>query len=93
MIQIQCDSQQNQYGVHRPACAGLVWVWPGIGEAPEVPTFSPPPQGYTIHSEIEVRISCCAGLRRTRCAAHVVHHHGCRSDVVALSPPTRWRCR
>ena len=64
-------------------CAGLVWVWPGIGEAPEVPTFSPPPRGYTIHSEIEVSIFCCAGL----CCPLVLPMLGfimylCRSDIV-----------
>ena len=71
-VQRQClrDSLPNQY-VHRPVCAGLVWVWPGIGEAPEVPTFSPPPQGYTIHSEIEVSTSCCAEALLHSCVAHV----------------------
>lgn len=33
--------------------AGLVWVWPGSGDPPQVPDFSAPPSGYTVHSEIE----------------------------------------
>lgn len=64
----------HRYEVHSPVCAGLVWVWPGIGEAPEVPTFSPPPRGYTIHSEIEVSTSCCAGALLHSCAARVGLH-------------------
>lgn len=50
-------------------CAGLVWVWPGTGEAPEVPTFSRPPSGYTVHSEIEV------GISKPDAAPAVLHSH------------------
>jgi hypothetical protein len=86
-MQVLCDGELNQYALHRSVCAGLVWVWPGIGEAPEVPTFSPPPRGYTIHSEIEVSVSCCIGLCCT-CVPPMLAHlimYLCRSDIVSAT--------
>jgi chlorophyllide a oxygenase len=41
---------------------GLIWVWPGAGEAPSVPEFSRPPTGYTVHAEIEVEVPVEHGL-------------------------------
>lgn len=35
---------------------GFVWVWPGDAEPVAVPDNTLPPSGFTLHSEIEVRI-------------------------------------
>ena len=34
---------------------GFVFVWPGTGPVPELPTLATPPEGYVIHAEIEVQ--------------------------------------
>lgn len=33
---------------------GFVFVWPGSGPVPELPTLATPPEGFVIHAEIEV---------------------------------------
>lgn len=63
--------------------AGLVWVWPGAGEAPQVPGFSRPPSGYTVHSEIEVRFFklLCSAL-----ASLLLQHHADRAEQSLPAP-------
>jgi chlorophyllide a oxygenase len=42
---------------------GLIWVWPGWREAGPVPLGATlPPQGYTIHSELELEVPVEHGL-------------------------------
>lgn len=41
---------------------GFIWAWPGEGEAPEIPRFTQPPEGYEIHAEIEVKVPVEHGL-------------------------------
>lgn len=68
------------------AAAGLVWVWPGAGQAPQVPDFSRPPCGYTIHSEIEVSVSTVVAL------LHYCNPPACRSVVSKLSQELACAC-
>lgn len=42
---------------------GFVWVWPGFDKAPEqIPSFTQPPEGFTIHSEIMLEVPVEHGL-------------------------------
>nr|BAQ33958.1 chlorophyllide a oxygenase [Bryopsis plumosa] len=41
---------------------GFVWIWPGDDVPGEVPDFTPPPKGYSIHAEIEVQVPVEHGL-------------------------------
>jgi len=41
---------------------GFVWVWPGEGEPPQVPSVTLPPPGYDIHAEIMIDVPVEHGL-------------------------------
>ena len=51
--------------------AGFVWVWPGPGAPPELPSYAAPPSGFTVHAEIEVEVPVEHGLlmEASLCAA------------------------
>mmetsp|Transcript_7065 Transcript_7065/g.12060 ORF Transcript_7065/g.12060 Transcript_7065/m.12060 type:complete len:654 (-) Transcript_7065:1149-3110(-) len=40
----------------------FVWVWPGDGPPPEVPSFTAPPAGFQVHAEICVEVPVEHGL-------------------------------
>ena len=42
--------------------AGFVWVWPGPGAPPELPSYAAPPSGFLVHAEIEVEVPVEHGL-------------------------------
>eukprot|EP00887_Chlorella_sp_A99_P007345 scaffold2.g7345.t1 len=41
---------------------GFVWVWPGWEQPAELPDFARPPEGYTVHAEIELEVPVEHGL-------------------------------
>lgn len=43
-------------------CAGFVWVWPGWETPGELPSFAMPPQGFTIHAQLEMEVPVEHGL-------------------------------
>ena len=42
--------------------AGFVWIWPGPGAPPELPSYAAPPAGFMVHAEIEVEVPVEHGL-------------------------------
>jgi hypothetical protein len=46
---------------------GFVWVWPGDDVPGDVPEFTRPPEGYTVHSEVGAP-RCAATGAALRCA-------------------------
>ncbi len=42
--------------------AGFVWIWTGPGAPPELPSYAAPPNGFTVHAEIEVEVPVEHGL-------------------------------
>ena len=55
---ILLDGKLNMLGGN----AGFVWVWPGPGAPPELPSYAAPPSGFTVHAEIEVEVPVEHGL-------------------------------
>ena len=50
-----------------------MWVWPGPGAPPELPSYAAPPSGFTVHAEIEVEVPVEHGLLMEASIAHCCH--------------------
>lgn len=66
----ECTRQPSTLGCKNVAISslpvaerdGLIWVWPGYLEPTEVPDYTLPPEGYSVHAEIEMTVPVEHGL-------------------------------